>query len=210
MKILVILTETPNNWHLSELKQAAESRGWSVVHCPLHRLWHDTATEPWIHFPPNLLPAGRPLPDAVWVRSIAEGSFEQITFRLGLLHGLARLGVRVINSARAIECCVDKSMTSFLLAAAGVAQPPSLTSEDRTAALNWHHRDLVVKPLFGAMGKGLRRFSAPELPEDSDYDRGVWYYQQFVESPNTAANPAVSRLSFDDRPRSVGRGDAAR
>ena len=50
------------------------------------------------------------------VRSIPAGSFEQVTLRLGLLHALAALGVAVVNDARGIERCVDKSMTSFLLA----------------------------------------------------------------------------------------------
>ena len=44
------------------------------------------------------------------------GSFEAVTKRLGVLHALAKLGVVVWNDARAIERCVDKSMTSFLLA----------------------------------------------------------------------------------------------
>ena len=55
------------------------------------------------------------LPDAVLVRSIAAGSFEAVTRRLGVLHALGRLSVPVWNSAQAIERCVDKSMTTFLL-----------------------------------------------------------------------------------------------
>ena len=43
--------------------------------------------------------------------------------RLGVLHALRELGVMVWNDARAIERCVDKSMTSFLLARAGIPTP---------------------------------------------------------------------------------------
>ena len=39
------------------------------------------------------------LPDGVFVREIAKGSFEQVTLRLGLLHALAEWGVPVCNSA---------------------------------------------------------------------------------------------------------------
>ena len=56
------------------------------------------------------------LPRVALVRSIPAGSFEQVTLRLGLLHALTALGVTVVNDARGIERCVDKAMTSFLLA----------------------------------------------------------------------------------------------
>ena len=72
---------------------------------------------------------GSRLPDAVHVRTLSAGSFEAITKRLGVLHALAKLGVVVWNDARAIERCVDKSMTSFLLARAGVPTPPTWTME---------------------------------------------------------------------------------
>src|SRR5215208_6553437 len=60
------------------------------------------------------------LPDAVVVRTMSGGTFEAVTMRLGILHALRELGVLVWNDARAIERCVDKSMTSFLLARAGI------------------------------------------------------------------------------------------
>ena len=43
--------------------------------------------------------------------------------RLGVLHALRELGVRCGTTPRAIERCVDKSMTSFLLARAGIPTP---------------------------------------------------------------------------------------
>ena len=72
---------------------------------------------------------GSRLPDAVHVRTLSAGSFEAITKRLGVLHALSELGVVVWNDARAIERCVDKSMTSFLLARAGLPTPPTWTME---------------------------------------------------------------------------------
>ena len=98
------------------------------------------------------------LPDAVLVRSIAAGSFEAVTRRLGVLHALARLSVPVWNSAQAIERCVDKSMTTFLLKNAGLPTPPTFAVEGRAAAAeiaraaNLPRTPLVLKPLFGAQG----------------------------------------------------------
>jgi RimK family alpha-L-glutamate ligase len=130
--------------------------------------------------------SGRPA--AVVVRSIPAGSFEQITLRLGLLHALREQGVPVLNDARAIERCVDKSTTSFLLARAGLPTPPAWTCETREQATATVLREvaaghrLVQKPLFGSQGRGLRLLSQPDqLPEPEDV-AGVYHLQRFVGS----------------------------
>ena len=125
------------------------------------------------------------LPDAVHVRTFAAGSFEAITKRLGILHALGDLGVVVWNSARAIERCVDKSMTSFLLARAGVPTPRAWTIESAEAARALVEREaprgpLVLKPLFGAQGKGLRLIRSPADLPSSEAVAGVYYLQRFV------------------------------
>lgn len=124
------------------------------------------------------------LPDAVLVRSISGGSFEAITRRLGILHALGRLGVPVWNSAQAIERCVDKSMTTFLIEQAGLPTPPTYVVEGREAAETVVRKNgsapLVLKPLFGAQGRGIRLIRAPEeLPPAEEVD-DVYYLQHFV------------------------------
>ena len=105
---------------------------------------------------------GRELPDAVLVRGIAGGSFEQVTKRLGVLHALRELGVPVYNDARAIERSVDKSMTSLLLHAGRRPTPPTWATESAAQAQRIVMREsaaghaLVLKPLFGSQGKGLQ------------------------------------------------------
>jgi tetrahydromethanopterin:alpha-L-glutamate ligase len=119
------------------------------------------------------------------VRSMSGGSFEAVTLRLGILHAARDLGVMVWNDARAIERCVDKSMTSFLLARAGIATPPTWAVESRDAAVAILAREvaqgpLVLKPLFGSQGRGLRLIRMPEdLPEPAAVN-GVYYLQRFV------------------------------
>jgi RimK family alpha-L-glutamate ligase len=127
---------------------------------------------------------GSLLPDAVHVRTMSAGSFEAITKRLGVLHALASLGVVVWNDARAIERCVDKSMTSFLLARAGVPTPPTWTTESAVAARALVEQEvpcgpLVLKPLFGAQGKGLRLIRRPEDLPGPEEVAGVYYLQRF-------------------------------
>ncbi|MDQ2634312.1 MAG: RimK family alpha-L-glutamate ligase, partial [Pseudomonadota bacterium] len=93
------------------LAHSLRRRGAMAASAPLAAIAFDTGQQSGLSVPSF----GERLPDAVLVRSIAAGSFEAITRRLGVLHALARLSVPVWNSAQAIERCVDKSMTTFLL-----------------------------------------------------------------------------------------------
>ena len=125
------------------------------------------------------------LPDAVFVRCLSGGSFEAVTVRLGILHALRESGVPVINDARAIERCVDKSMTSFLLARAGIRNPATWVTEQPAVARRIVERELangplVLKPLFGSQGRNLRLITKPDDLPDPGAVAGVYYLQRFV------------------------------
>lgn len=129
------------------------------------------------------------LPDAVVVRAVPAGSFEQITFYLTVLHSLERLGVPVVNSARAIERTVDKGMTSLMLHETGVPTPPTWVCAHPEAAQAVIDKELrsgyrlVQKPLFGSQGEGLRRIDPGHAADDIDLDcyNGLYYLQRFVD-----------------------------
>jgi RimK family alpha-L-glutamate ligase len=128
---------------------------------------------------------GDALPDAVLVRSISSGSFEEVTRRLGVLHALRELGVPVWNDARAIERCVDKSTTSFLLGHAGLATPATWAVEGKEAAVAIAAHEceagpLVLKPLFGSQGRGLRLIAAPSDLPSPETVGGVYYLQRYL------------------------------
>jgi tetrahydromethanopterin:alpha-L-glutamate ligase len=176
----VLLISGQRDWHARQVEAAFSAVGARVERVDLADCGFDTRSASGL-----LLPVlGSRLPDAVHVRTLSAGSFEAITKRLGVLHALAKLGIVVWNDARAIERCVDKSMTSFLLAQAGVPTPPTWTMESAEAARalverEASHGPLVLKPLFGAQGKGLRLIRRPEdLPAPEDI-AGVYYLQRF-------------------------------
>ena len=84
-------------------------------------------------------------------------------------------------------------MTSFLLARAGLPVPPTWVverAEDAHALAARAERDgtaLVLKPLFGAQGKGLRLVRGPaDLPDAAEL-AGVHYLQRFVGQPSATA-----------------------
>jgi len=176
-------------WHTARLQQALRARGCAGRCVDLAACRFDTT---WAWHGLVIPGFGRELPDAAIVRGIAGGTFEQVTARLGVLHALRELGVPVYNDARAIERSVDKSMTSFLLHLAGIPTPSVWAGESaaaaRRVALRAYNTDnsVVLKPLFGSQGDGLRRLGRiddnhVELPDLADYG-GYAYLQRFVES----------------------------
>jgi len=92
----------------------------------------------------------------------------------------------VWNDARAIERCVDKSMTSFLLSRVGIPTPATWATESYEQAYTIAEREtaegaLVLKPQFGSQGRGLRLIHRPEdLPTIEQTPGRVYYLQRFM------------------------------
>jgi tetrahydromethanopterin:alpha-L-glutamate ligase len=179
----ILVVSDQRDWHARQMEAAFAAAGARVERVDLAACGFDTKSASGLYLPH----LGSRLPDAVYVRTLSAGSFEAVTKRLGVLHALANLGVVVWNDARAIERCVDKSMTSFLLARANVPTPPTWTMEQAEAARALVESEaprgpLVLKPLFGAQGKGLRLVRRPEDLPAPDEVEGVYYLQQFQSS----------------------------
>jgi RimK family alpha-L-glutamate ligase len=185
---IALLNDAPD-WHARRLTAAFEARGCEVVCLSLTKCRFDT--EPGAHAPGfGLAMPGFEdgPPDGAMTRFISSGTLEQITLRLGMLHALQALGLPVYNDARAIERTVDKSMTTFLLHRAGLPTPPTWATESAVEAKRIVERELaagakvVVKPLFGSQGKGLRLLDdAAELPEPEAVN-GAYYLQRYIDT----------------------------
>jgi len=130
------------------------------------------------------------LPDGVFVRGVPGGTLQQVIARLDILHALKILGVLVYNDGQAVERTVDKAMTSFLLHHHQIPTPATWVCESR------HHaqtvmlretmagRSLVMKPLFGSQGLGVRKLD-PEsgLPVPMEqHVEGLYYLQNYIDS----------------------------
>lgn len=164
------------------LEQAARAAGCEPVFYNIARLAGRIGGSPAVQA------RGEQIEDcrAVLVRTIPAGSLEQIIFRMDALHRLEKLGVRVVNSASAIERTVDKYYTSFLLSDAGIPTPKTLVTEDFDAALAFCREmgDVVLKPIFGSEGKGMVRVSDEETAyrvlRAWELNRYVFYVQEFL------------------------------
>lgn len=186
------------DWHVEKTLRALRAQGATPVAVRLSACKIETGCARRL-----VIPGFRGLPHLAIVRAIGDGSLEAITMRLGVLHALEALGVPVVNSARAIERCTDKSMASFLLAQAGLPTPETFAAQSLAQARAIARREcgkgpLVMKPLFGAQGWGLRLIARESDLLSLQDARGVFYLQRFV---------GPSRPPFEDMRILVSRGD---
>lgn len=182
MRIAVLANA--DSWYLKDLQRAAAGRHEIVPasfkhltsrlvddHCMVAAAEHDLAAC-----------------DAVLVRTMPPGSLEQVVFRMDALARLEASGVKVINPPRAIEAAVDKYLASAKLQAAGLTVPRTIacqTADDAMAAFAQLGGDIVLKPLFGAEGRGIARLNDEALALRAfkllEELRAVLYLQEFVQ-----------------------------
>lgn len=175
------------SWYVEKLCTAATTRG-------------HTATE--LRFPsqsPSILSGHSGLKfdsvtatdlDVIIVRTMPPGSLEQVVTRMNFLSTAEEQGVRILNSPKAIECAVDKYLTTQRLASNDVPVPDTIVCEGSETAMEAFEilgGDVVVKPLFGAEGRGILRIDHPELAlrtfRTLERLNAVIYVQRFLDGP---------------------------
>lgn len=178
----IALAADNGNWHKARLLAALRAQGVEPVLFSLADVAIVTGGGEPLRVPG--LPDG--LPDGVLLRTIAGGTFEATTMRLGVLHALVASGVTVWNGPVAIERSVDKAATSLMIARAGLPTPDTFVVSKRQAAAEIVAREaapgrpLVLKPLFGSQGEGLQLIERPDdLPPEDAVSR-VYYLQRYV------------------------------
>ncbi|MDZ4819401.1 MAG: RimK family alpha-L-glutamate ligase [Planctomycetota bacterium] len=180
---LAILSN-PDSWYFQDLKRAAADRH-ELVAIPFSQLSATVQSDGLasFHHQQNDLRQF----DAVLVRAMPPGSLEQIIFRMDLLGRLEAAGTLVVNTPRALECAVDKYLTTAKLAAAGLRVPRTIvcqTPQDALSAFEHLGRDVVVKPLFGSEGRGIARLTDAALAERAfrmlSQLGAVLYVQEFI------------------------------
>jgi RimK family alpha-L-glutamate ligase len=174
------------SWHSRGLIGALSARGHEVLAIPATRLRSTVDSGGCAHI---FGADGAALDslDLLIVRGLPRGSLEQVIFRMDALHVLVDQGVRCVNTPRAIERTIDKSWAGAVLALAGVPTPPTIVCErydDAMQAFDELGGDVVVKPLFGAMGNGIARVEdrdvAHRVFRALEIERGVYYVQRTV------------------------------
>jgi ribosomal protein S6--L-glutamate ligase len=176
----------PESWYLKDLQRAA-----CAAHSVVPIAWRDLASSVTdqgtqvFAGPVDLMGF-----DAVLVRTMPPGSLEQVIFRMDALAQLVAARVAVLNPPRAIETAIDKYLTLARLQHAGLPVPATVACQSCDGALRaFEHlgRDVVLKPLFGAEGRGLVRLQDRGLAERAfqlfSQQGAVLYLQEFVPHP---------------------------
>jgi ribosomal protein S6--L-glutamate ligase len=208
--VRIAILSRGDGWHVQDLVRAAAARGHVGVPIDFRTVVASVHAKPLAGF------------DAVLVRTMPAGSLEQVVFRMDVLH---TAGVPVLNPPRAVETCVDKFLASARIAAAGIWTPETTacqTADDAQAAFETLGGDVVVKPLFGAEGRGMVRVSDPDLAWRTfhaiEQTQGVIYLQRFVRHPgwdvrafvlNGKVLAAMKRTNPTDWRANVARGGTA-
>ncbi|WP_439620232.1 ATP-grasp domain-containing protein [Gemmata sp.] len=178
MRIAILSGGT--GWHVQDVLRAATELGHAAQIVDFRALAAGVEAEP------------QPLAgfDAVLVRTVPAGSLEQVIFRMDVLHAAAARGLRVVNSPRAVETCVDKYLTNVRLANAGLPTPPTHVAQRSDDAFEAYARlggDVVIKPVFGAEGRGMQRITDRELAWRTfrvlEQTGQLIYQQQFIAHP---------------------------
>jgi len=175
-----VICASNRGWHVRDLERAFAGRGAACVVAPFAGL----AGGPGGLDPVFDGAAG------VLVRTIPGGTLEQVVLRMDLLHLALESGMRVINSPRALEGCVDKFLTTARLGRAGIPVPETVACQTAQQGLEAFDRlggDVVFKPLFGSEGRGMLRVTDRETAwrVSTTLERlgAVLYAQAFVRHP---------------------------
>lgn len=177
------------SWYVAELTRAARARGHQALRLDYTLLSGSEGAPSRVHRLNDEDRTVVPLDhmDAVIVRTMPPGSLEQVVFRMDLLASLQAEGTLVVNPPRAIECAVDKYLTTARLSRAGLPVPRTTVCQSAEAAWCAFEElggDVVVKPLFGAEGRGIVRVSDPDLAWRTfralERLQAVLYLQEFI------------------------------
>ncbi|HLD09979.1 MAG TPA: RimK family alpha-L-glutamate ligase [Methylophilaceae bacterium] len=190
LRRIPVFTDDPG-WHGKRLRQAFAVREREIVFVSLK----DCSLNLTQNSAGVVIPGFEDgLPQGAFVRGVPGGTLQQVIVRLDILHVLKMSGVRVYNDGRAVERTVDKAMTSFLLHLNDVPTPNTWVCESREQAHGVILREtsagrkLVIKPLFGSQGWGVRRLERGTplpVPMEEHVD-GLYYLQSYIDSGEDA------------------------
>ncbi len=188
MKIGIIIGGSDcRGWNILRLKESFQRRNVQVICFSFKDIF--CVIDPSFHF--NHTKFGT-LNDfsAIILRTPGLGNLEQIFWRMNVLRILEK-SVPTFNPPKVIERAVDKLQTSMLLEEAGIPTPKTIVVENVEEGINAFFElgeDIVLKPLFGSMGRGIIRINDLETAYDvfRVYENFffVIYLQEFVPHGN--------------------------
>ena len=191
------LREDGLGWHLEQLSDAAQRRGVNVTFGDYESLSSNVSRSRVLLRKSDRNASSIPVElnefDAVLTRTMPAGSFEQITFRLSVLHDeyqrrlTGQFQNTIVNPPSGLELAIDKYATLARAAKLGIPIPPTEVVQSRSAAMDVFDRlghNVVVKPIFGGEGRGVMQVQERELAwtifSTLEQMNAAIYVQQFM------------------------------
>ena len=176
-----VVIANPDSWHFLDLERAVKDLGHTVESIQFEEI---TGFVGDVAQPESALQRA----DVIIMRTMPPGSLQQIVFRMDALGRLASRGKLILNKPKTIETAIDKYLTSSLLEQAGLNVPRTFVSQNVDMAMSHFEMlgcDVVVKPIFGSMGRGIRRFRESDLARQQFAElvqnNDVIYQQEFID-----------------------------
>lgn len=184
--IIGIITRNPNSWSSSHLIKAFQSQGCHVIPFRFNDIVAYVGRDKLKLFVRDMNIID--MLSAVVVRPFGRVGLDQAIFRIDLLYAMQDHGIAVFNKPSAIERCVDKFRSLYLLKMHGIPVPETLVAERCSCTLRAVERlgfnDVVIKPMFGSRGHGSARVRDRdilwEIVRSVTFIRKTAYLQKFV------------------------------
>ena len=124
--------------------------------------------------------------DGAWVRFLKNGTIEEITTKLTILHLLDESKVYVHNSGLTIEKTVDKIRTTGILEVNNIKSPETtiwFAKNKKNLNNNFFKKTkYLVKPIFGSQGKNIFLVNNFNELRKIKATGEVFYLQKFIET----------------------------
>ena len=124
--------------------------------------------------------------NGIWVRFLKNGTIEEITTKLTILHLLDESKIYVHNSGLTIEKTVDKVRTTGILELNNIKSPETtiwFARNKKNLNNNFcNETKYLVKPIFGSQGKNIFLVNNFNELRKINAIGEVFYLQKFIES----------------------------
>ena len=124
--------------------------------------------------------------NGIWVRFLKNGTIEEITTKLTILHLLDESKIYVHNSGLTIEKTVDKVRTTGILELNNIKSPKTtiwFAKNKKNLNNNFcNETKYLVKPIFGSQGKNIFLVNNFNELRKINAVGEVFYLQKFIES----------------------------
>ena len=124
--------------------------------------------------------------NGIWVRFLKNGTIEEITTKLTILHLLDESKIYVHNSGLTIEKTVDKVRTTGILELNNIRSPETtiwFAKNKKNLNNNFcNETKYLVKPIFGSQGKNIFLVNNFNELRKINAIGEVFYLQKFIES----------------------------